>query len=527
MEIGQKPYYELGCDSAIKLFNEVNRPKKQIACMRFQTGSGAADPECEVVTSEDSCMPQPGEKPYYDMPCDTAHSLFDQSSRETYVFQGKVDITKRLNIAGEKASLNNVGVLRIGRLQDTDKTSGAEEEEHTIGGLGMKNEGGLEINAKVRITNFTNAGGKVRLSGVGARVRSTRFEQQGKDAEIAVFDGAVVESVTGLRTDPMWFKGGKVCGDNGTYRGRLILSNNSTLQPGDPSVDAYGEEGTDSRSGHAKLTVDGNLDMDDTSTTAITVDTMSDSSDLVEITGSCELNGRLSMRLKMSKRSNEDVTVTLLVVRGKLSGKFSGCDGCGPEDKINYLSGDAALSRGRKLQDASTVTLTIKGIETKSPTKAPTKVSTKAPTKRVTKAPGRVVTTNTPTKVPTVATSPIEAATTSPTSQPTKHPTSADSVPSNEKPQSPSTDQNLSTQEKQDERTSYPKQKNKEGGSSSTVAIGAGAGGAVVVLLAVAAYFMCRSKKNVPSAVPHPVQSLDLEKKLDGTMYKLGNELKV
>merc|ERR1711865_1261374 len=146
-------------------------------------------------------------------------------------------------------------------------------------------------------------------------------------------------------------------------------------------------------------------------------------------------------RLKMSKRSNKDVTVTLLMVRGELSGKFSGCDGCGPEDKINYLSGDAALSRGRKLQDASTVTLTIKGIETKSPTKAPTKVSTKAPTNTPT---------NTPTKIPTVASSPIEAATAPPTSQPTKHPSSADSVPSNEKPQSPktSTDQNLSTREK-------------------------------------------------------------------------------
>merc|ERR1711865_1362397 len=115
------------------------------------------------------------------------------------------------------------------------------------------------------------------------------------------------------------------------------------------------------------------------------------------------------------------------------------------------------------------------------------------------------------------------------TLQPTKHPTSAYAVPSNEKPQSPKaypTDQNLSTQEKQ-EKTDDPKQKKEEGGSSNTVAIGAGAGGVVVFMLAVAAYFMCRSKKNLPSTEPQPVQSLDLEKKLDGTIYKPGNELRV
>lgn len=516
--------------------------------MHFSTLLGSNDEaKCEVVSSEDSCMPQPGQKPYYDVECNAAASLFGQSNRATYVFQGQVDIRQKLDIVGADASLNNVGVLRFEsptKIADEGKVH-REAEEHNIGGHGMKNEGGLEINARVRTTNFTNVGGKVRLSGKDARVRSTRFEQKGKDAEIAVFDGAIVESVTGSRTDPMWFKGGKVCGDNATYRGALILSSNSTLQPGDPAKeDDYYSDDTDFRSGHAKLTIDGNLDMDDSTTTSVAIDATNDSSDSVEITGSCNLKGNLRVRL-LNKRRKEDITITIMRIQGGLRGRFSGCTGCGAEDKVHYSS---SHDERRKLQDADEIMLTIKGTgtmaQTGSPTSLPSRAPTKIPTEAPTEAPTKlhsdkatlnptskptILSTSTPTEHPTPADkatlNPTSKPTTPPTTAPTKYPTLADTGSVNEKPQAhnPRSEQDLSSTA----QPSFLKKQKRTKGASNTVAIGAGVGGAIIAIIAVATYCMRQSNKP-PSPVPtQHIRSLDLEKRLDSAIYKPGNEMKV
>jgi len=514
-KIGQKPYYELNCAAATKLFNEVNIPKKKIACVHFETTGNAANPECEEVASEELCMPQPGTKPYYEQTCAVAAGLFDQSDRDTFVFQGDVQMRTRLNIAGAKSFLNNVGVLRLDQIANAD---GSDDIEHKIGGLGMKNEGGLEITAKVAITNFSNIGGKVRLSGKNARVRSARFEQSG-EAEIGVFDGAVVESITGSRTDPMWFKGGKVCGDGGTFRGAVMLSNNSTLQPGDPTLQ-YGDD--DDRKGHAKLTVDGNLDMDDTVITALAVDAIATTADLVEVTGGCKLGGKLRLSLVGRKRAKKDVTVYLLKVRDGLQGEFSACEGCGAEDTINYERG-AASSRGRKLQAVDSVSITIKGTDTESAETVPSNTPTEVPTK------GNDA--NKPsTKIPAA-----ETTSPSPTSQPTSQPTEYRNTISLEKTQTKTQDNSgntadadtgSSTQNNENEEArsidTFHKQGKKQG-SSNMIAIGVGASLSCVALAAVA-YCLCRKKQ--PSPAQH-IQALNVEKTLESAIMKPGNELRV
>jgi hypothetical protein len=153
---------------------------------------------------------------------------------------------------------------------------------------------------------------------------------------------------------PLKFHGGKMRGSGGTYKGNCELRNSTHLSPGDPD-DA-------SSLGRSKLTIDGDLDMDSTTFTDIKM--KKTESDSVEITGRAKIAGRLNV--DVSERSSESKTFTVLKAAGGIEGTFDGCDGCGTEDIVTYVTTTRRLADGRQLSEANEVQVTVAGEDTDS-----------------------------------------------------------------------------------------------------------------------------------------------------------------
>merc|ERR1711865_424818 len=274
---------------------------------------------------------------------------------------------------------------------------------------------------------------------------------------------------------------------------------------------------------------------DDSVITALAVDAIATTADLVEVTGGCKLGGKLRLSLVGRKRAKTDVTVYLLKVRDGLQGEFSACEGCGAYDTINYARGAASsASRGRKLQGVDSVSITIKGtdIDTESAETVPSNTPTEVPvptegndaSKPSTKIPAAETTSPSPTSQPTPQ----------PTSQPTSQPTEYRNTISLEKTQTKTQDDSGNTadadtgsstqnNENEEARSSTFHKQGKKQGSSNMIAIGVGASLSCVALVVVA-YCLCRKKQ--PSPAQH-IQALDVEKTLESAIMKPGNELRV
>jgi hypothetical protein len=145
---------------------------------------------------------------------------------------------------------------------------------------------------------------------------------------------------------PLIFNGATLSGDGGKLKGTVKLSNAAVLAPG------YTRKAASTA---GKLTIEGNLEMDATTVTEVSLMNPG-SADMIDVTGTAQIAGSVKVDIKW--RPEQDTTYPLITAKGAMTGSLT-CEGCGADDTITIVT-------SRRLTDGtgtshSTATMTMKG----------------------------------------------------------------------------------------------------------------------------------------------------------------------
>jgi hypothetical protein len=262
---------------------------------------------------------------------------------------GEADVSSPLLSIGDDAQITTAATSTV-VFTDIEEVASSRRRlvadgltKHEFLGRGSKNSGKTKFgsNHRAEATDFVNEG-DLTIEGADAELSATDFKQT-KGSSV-VNSGGVLRS---NGSQPLKFHGGKMRGSGGTYKGNFELRNSTRLAPGNPD-DA-------SSLGKSVLTIDGDLDLDSSTFTDIKM--KKTETDSVDITGRAKLAGRLN--LDVSERSTESKTFTVLKAAGGIEGTFDGCDGCGADDVVSYVSTTRRLAGGRQLSEANEVQVTV------------------------------------------------------------------------------------------------------------------------------------------------------------------------
>jgi hypothetical protein len=243
--------------------------------------------------------------------------------------------------AGSTISFTNDEIESARRLADGDETT-----RHQFKGKGARNKGKMKFGKKhkAEVTDLDNEG-DLKIDGTdNSEVSAKRFKQRGGNT--VVKHGGVLRA---NGTEPLRFHGGKMRGSGGKYKGNCQLRNKTRLAPGDPD--------DTTTLGRSKITIEGDLDLAETTFTDIKL--LMSEGDSVEITGRAKLGGILN--LDISERSVDAQTFTVLTAAGGIEGEYDKCDGCGAGDVISYITTRRLLGGSRQLSDATEVQVTVAG----------------------------------------------------------------------------------------------------------------------------------------------------------------------
>jgi hypothetical protein len=223
---------------------------------------------------------------------------------------------------------------------------GRSQTNHRIGGKGVKHTGKMTMKRGHRVysSNFTSQRGAklVRVEN-GAELNTKAFRHD--DGEMVVNEGGVIV-MNG--SNPIRFYGGKMRGKGGKFNGKVELKKGARIAPGDPDdADSMGK---------SKLSVEGDLEIEDTTDVTYEATVAEDSSDSVEVTGKATLAGKIKLSIK--KRGKKARKFVLMRAGRGINGTFSGCDGCGKNDKFSV--GKATTASGRRnLQAGSAMEVSV------------------------------------------------------------------------------------------------------------------------------------------------------------------------
>jgi hypothetical protein len=297
---------------------------------------------------------------------------------------GRVDISPgaEIDFAGP-CNIEGAGLLNItngGKVQFDPLPDGGK---HMIGGEGMENEGAIFVKPGVTMdatAPIKNSGqmtignqyvastwkgkGEGKGKGKGRRLGSRAAPP---DATMNVYDFEcqaggqmnlneggmlVATAVTGTDPLPLIFNGATLSGDGGTLKGTVKMAEKAKLSPGDANDPAS--------DGNSKLTITGNLEMDTTTVTELTL-LRPGKNDHVEISGTAKVAGEMKLDIKW--RPEEDTTYPLMSA-ANMVGTFS-CSGCGAEDTIDIVTTTSSSRRLASYTPTSgpimTAFVTVKG----------------------------------------------------------------------------------------------------------------------------------------------------------------------
>jgi hypothetical protein len=208
-------------------------------------------------------------------------------------------------------------------------------QNHKIGGAGLENEGSIYIRPGVTMdaTAPIKNNGNMKIGGIttmtsrrlidmadmpppGATLNVANFASPpGSGVEVAQ-GGTLIAA--GLNPLPLIFEGSTLSGDGGKLKGTVKMSNNAIISPGEPSDTDTG-----------RLTIDGDLEMDSTTVTEVTL--IGKGADVVEISGNAQLAGKVKVDMKW--RPEKDTSIPIVIVKGIITGTLA-CEGCADGDTI-------------------------------------------------------------------------------------------------------------------------------------------------------------------------------------------------
>ena len=212
-----------------------------------------------------------------------------------------------------------------------EMTDDMDDKKHFIGGGGMNHWGNMSVGRghSFDAKRFFN-NGQMRFRGRGVAMRVRNFLQNHSEATFLLDDGALFQANS---SEALRFWGGLVGGTWGKIKGSCEFRRHAKI--------VIGDHDDNEKRGRSNLTIDGNLDLDNTTVTAVALSSHSDggevSADSLHITGTVKL-GNSSLSLDISNnRPKVSTTITVLTATGGITGKYGNLEGLGPNDQVRYV----------------------------------------------------------------------------------------------------------------------------------------------------------------------------------------------